>query len=145
MDFLLPVLIAILGIALIFYLFIAGNGTSTVKRSGLDKITIRKKWEEIEKSIASGNTSYLNSAVMEADKLFDYVLKGVTGNKQGTMGDRLKMAQKRFSDYSIYQGVWEAHKVRNRLAHEINAEIMSLESKRAVEKFKKGLKDLKIL
>lgn len=139
------VFFALLAGLILYFLILFKNLPQKKKRSSLDKTMIRNKWAEIEGLSRSGNISGINSAVMDADKLFDHVLKCLTGITQGTMADRLKASKERFSDYSIYQDVWEAHKVRNRLAHEINSEVLSLESKKALDKFKKGLKDLKVL
>jgi len=56
-------------------------------------------------------------AVIEADKLADMVLRkaGVRGE---SMADRLRAVEKTI-DRSVYQRMWEAHKVRNELVHEI--------------------------
>lgn len=57
-------------------------------------------------------------AIIEADKLVDTVLKkaGVEGE---SFADRLRKVEK-LIDRNIYNGMWEAHKARNELVHEIN-------------------------
>ncbi len=77
-----------------------------------------------------------NAAVLDADKLLDYALarKGF----QGTLGEKLKKAKNRFSDIN---GIWTAHKLRNKIAHELSQVSLS-EAKSALQKFKKGLQDL---
>ena len=57
-------------------------------------------------------------AVIEADKLVDTVLKkaGVEGE---SFADRLRKVEK-LIDRNTYNGMWEAHKARNELVHEIN-------------------------
>ena len=62
-----------------------------------------------------------------------------------TMGERLKIAQKRFSRYDIYQDVWEAHKLRNRVVHEVDNELLHHDAKKAIDYFRRGLRDLGIL
>ena len=57
-------------------------------------------------------------AVIEADKLADTVLKKA-GVKGESMAERLRQVEK-IADRSVYQRMWEAHKVRNELVHEIN-------------------------
>ena len=67
-------------------------------------------------------------AIIEADKLVDTVLKrgGVGGT---TMADRLRKAE-RVVDRKTYQDMWDAHKVRNQLVHEVYHDF---EPDRAVE------------
>ena len=57
-------------------------------------------------------------AVIEADKLADMVLRKA-GIKGESMAERLRGVEK-IVDRSVYQRMWEAHKVRNELVHEIN-------------------------
>lgn len=75
-------------------------------------------------------------AVLDADKILDYALskKGFEGH----LGEKLKKAGSRFSDLN---GLWSAHKLRNRIAHEMG-DIDASEAKRALSQFKKGLNDL---
>ena len=75
-------------------------------------------------------------AILDADKILDYALakKGFEGH----LGEKLKKAGSRFSDLN---GLWSAHKLRNRIAHEIG-DIPVGEAKRALAQFKKGLNDL---
>jgi transposase len=55
------------------------------------------------------------------------------------MGDRLKNARGSFMNNNA---VWEAHKLRNRLAHEQNVQLNSFSVDQALKGFKAGLKDL---
>lgn len=75
-------------------------------------------------------------AVLDADKLLDYAL--VRKGFQGSLGEKLKKAKNRFSDIN---GIWIAHKLRNKIAHELS-NIDFREAKNALVSFKKGLKDL---
>lgn len=77
-----------------------------------------------------------NAAVLDADKLLDYALarKGF----RGTLGEKLKKAKNRFSDIN---GIWIAHKLRNKIAHELS-QISLTEAQNALRKFKRGLQDL---
>lgn len=74
--------------------------------------------------------------IMDADKLLDYALgkKGFEGN----LGEKLKKSGAMFSDIN---GVWRAHKLRNRIAHELE-EIDVYEAKKALQQFKTALNDL---
>lgn len=119
------------------------KGTTKVHGKGhtLDKAFVKSKWLEIEASFAVAGASHMKSAVMEADKLVDYVLKakGISGQ---TMGERLKGAKKYFPHYADYDNLWFAHKVRNNIAHEAGHDLSSAEARRALEYYKKTLKIL---
>ena len=79
-------------------------------------------------------------AVSEADKLFDTALQAahVPGT---TMGERLKAAESRF-DSNLYSSLWEAHKLRNRLAHELGTQVSASDVQQALQCFKSGLRTL---
>lgn len=76
------------------------------------------------------------SAIMDADKVLDYAL-GIKGF-QGSVADKLKKAGPRFSDLN---GLWSAHKYRNKLAHELGKVDMG-EAKDALIQFKRALNEL---
>lgn len=77
------------------------------------------------------------AAVLEADKILDEALK--LKGFQGSMGEKLKQAGGLFTDQD---GVWAAHKLRNRLAHELNVTLEKGEGRAALGHFKQALKDL---
>lgn len=136
--------------AVIFVLLIkkgwilAGVKTRTGTRSSLDLSFVSGKWMEIEQLMSQGKPSSYKVAVMEADKLVDYVLKAKVGS-DGTMGDRMKKSQKLFSNYHDYQNLWEAHKMRNRIAHEADHEVFLVEVKKVISYFETALRGLKAL
>lgn len=82
------------------------------------KLQAKSNLNKIRGLTTSHDEMKLKSAVMEADKLLDYVLKSKR-IKGDTLGERLKNAKHLFKT-SSYNRVWEAHKLRNRLAHEMN-------------------------
>ena len=94
---------------------------------------IRNQWRMI------GQGHNPKNDILEADKLLDFAL-GKYGF-QGTLGEKLKKAEKLFSDKN---GVWFAHKMRNRFAHELDFEPSEFEFRKALESFHKALIDLKI-
>jgi len=102
-----------------------------------------KKWSVADKKFFQENwTRILNftdqkNAVMEADKLLDSVLK--KRGYQGSMGDKLKKHGQVFSDLN---GLWTAHKLRNKLAHELDFRLSDAEAKQAIRTFKKAFEDL---
>ncbi len=80
-------------------------------------------------------------AIMDADKLLDYCLRKRGGGKfdKMSLGEKLKKSEGYFSDIN---GVWSAHKMRNKIAHELNLKLSDQDAKRAMSQFKKALKDL---
>lgn len=75
-------------------------------------------------------------AVLDADKLLDYALE--RQGFEGSLGEKLKLAGFRFSDLDA---IWNAHKLRNKIAHELK-DVDVGEAKLALQRFKKGLNDL---
>ncbi|MCC7197033.1 hypothetical protein IT413_02435 [Candidatus Peregrinibacteria bacterium] len=76
-------------------------------------------------------------AIMEADKILDKLLEH--RGYSGSLGDKLKRADAIFTDVN---SVWEAHKLRNRLAHELGFHVSPEMAKRALKSFEKAYKDL---
>jgi hypothetical protein len=130
-------LIALAIVLLVAIVLFAGIGKLNKKRSGLDHAYYQKQWQTIEGYKNSGGAG-LQLAVLEADKLLDHALKhrGYAGQ---TMGDRLKSARGSFMNNDA---VWQAHKLRNRLAHEQNVSLNSLTVDQALRGLKAALKDL---
>jgi hypothetical protein len=105
------------------------------KRSKINPATqqkFQKHWHAILKSDPK-------TAILDADKLLDQALKlkGYTG----TLGEKMKKAGQLFSDRN---GIWSAHKLRNRIAHELDVKVSEKETRTALTQFKKALRDLGI-
>lgn len=96
----------------------------------------QKKWLELLARVKTPEGMAL--AVIDADKLLDEALKK-KGYKGKTMGERLVAAQR---EMSSNDGVWYAHKLRNRLVHESNIRLRETEAKNALSGIKQALKDL---
>ena len=104
----------------------------------LDVERYRVKYLEIENHLKRDESSSYQLTVLNADKLVDQALieRGVKGQ---TMGERMKNSVQLFSDLN---GVWAAHKLRNRIAHESDVNVTYNEAQYALGCFKKALKDL---
>jgi hypothetical protein len=74
-----------------------------------------KQWARVTDHINSENPSDWRLAILEADIMLDDLLTkiGCTGK---TIGDKLQQVDK--SDFNNIDKAWEAHKVRNMIAHE---------------------------
>ena len=97
------------------------------------------RWAEISRHIDSTNEGEWKFAVIEADKLVDDVLKsgGFAGE---SMGERLMNIDK--SQLVSLDGLWDAHKTRNRLVHDSNYFLRYAEAKRAVRLYEETLREL---
>ncbi len=73
------------------------------------------KWERILAHIESQNPSDWRLAILEADIMLDEMLDGMGYHAQ-TLGDKLKSIER--SDFTNIDRAWEAHNVRNAIAHE---------------------------
>lgn len=98
----------------------------------------RAKWLSIEQSLDRDNSQTAHLAVLNADKLVDQALRD-RGFKGATMGERMKTAKATWSDRN---SIWEAHKLRNKIAHESDAKVSYDAARRALAGFKRALKDL---
>ena len=79
---------------------------------------ILKKLEEIDVLVQTTHENDLRTALIKIDALLDSVLqqKRIPGE---SLGERLKNARQHF-DHSTYNAVWEAHKLRNKIVHEVD-------------------------
>lgn len=104
----------------------------------LDQDKYRSKWLSIETRLKHDDENTFTVCILEADKLLDQALRdrGMAGK---TMGDRMKQCQGKWSNGN---GVWAAHKLRNRIAHEPDVNVDYTRTKQALVAYKQGLKDL---
>lgn len=103
------------------------------------------QWQRIEGIMAQPGLESSKSAMFEADKLMDAALRQ-NGFRGETMGERLKNARDHFgSNNPVYQGIWEAHKMRNAMAHEIGFDLPKSVAQQQLDKFKAGLQYLRVM
>lgn len=74
-----------------------------------------EKWESVKTHIASSNQNDWRQAIMDADIILDNLLTQM-GYQGDSIGEKLKRVSK--GDFATLNEAWEAHKVRNRVAHE---------------------------
>ena len=131
---------------LLIFAVITAKGSNKAKspsygrRSTVDKTQIQAKWQSIQ-AVSKSGASGLRNSVLEADKLLDYVMKQ-QGYPGETMADRLRVAQKEFSNRDA---VWRAHKLRNSMAHDIDFDLVKSQAMGALNDFERALKELKAL
>ena len=111
-----------------------GQGKPTIRFSAK---TVQSRWSIVQTMTSQGGNG-LRQAIMEADKLLDYVLQG-KGYRGDTMAERMKSANREFSRRN---DVWAAHKLRNALAHEVDFDLVPSQVKQSVKAFERAIKDL---
>lgn len=78
-----------------------------------------KKWEQVLAHVASGNHNEWRLAILEADIILDEIVYERFGDLGDTLGERLKKVDR--SDFNTIDKAWEAHRIRNSIAHEGSA------------------------
>ena len=102
---------------------------------------VQNRWNEILSHIDSVREGEWKFAIIEADKLVDDQLKNFFPGE--TMGERLMNIDK--TNLLTIDGLWEAHKVRNRLAHDTNYFLRHAEAVRSIRLYEATLKELELL
>ena len=104
----------------------------------LDVDKYRSRWLSIETQLKRDDQHSHTVCVLNADKLLDQALRdrGVSGK---TMAERMKQYQGKWTNGN---GIWAAHKVRNKLAHEPDARIDYERARQALVAYKQALKDV---
>jgi len=113
-----------------------------VSENELPRKEFAQNWQNILNKVESGDENSYKIAVIEADKMLDDVLKRI-GCAGADMGERLKQITPR--QLSNIDEIWQAHKARNRIAHEPEFRLTQSQAKRAVEIFQRALEDLQAI
>ncbi|MEK7461069.1 MAG: hypothetical protein AAB647_02540 [Patescibacteria group bacterium] len=107
----------------------------------LDRNAYQKRWWNITELAGHKNSEqHWQQAVIEADKLVDQAMRELAF-PGASFGERLRAAERRF-DRSSYQNMWDAHKLRNQIAHEVGSRIDRAKANRALMAFERGLRVL---
>lgn len=79
------------------------------------KVGMHPRWEHIQSLVEGNSPSEWREAIIEADIMLDDVLakEGYVGDG---VGEKLKSADS--TELKTLQNAWEAHKVRNQIAHQ---------------------------
>ena len=104
----------------------------------LDVGYYRNRWQTVEDSIDKTNSPSFALAVLNADKLVDQAMQQ-KNYKGTTMGERLKSSKGQWTNENA---LWTAHKIRNKIAHEPDANLTYDLTKQALAAFRQALKDL---
>ncbi len=101
------------------------------------------RWGNIQKLSESDSESDWRVSIIEADSMLEESLKnkGVIGD---TVGELLEAT--RSSGYKYIQDAWDAHIMRNKIAHEGSKEALSkIETRRTIRMFQKFFEELDVI
>lgn len=93
-----------------------------------DKV-LNDKWAKVLTHVDSPSSNDWLLAIIEADIILAEILEKM-GYQGDTIGEKLKRVEK--SDFETLDQAWEAHKVRNAIAHQSNFSISQREAKRVI-------------
>lgn len=128
-------ILAILIVAVLVFVMILLTGK---RNYTFNKEAYQARFLEIENKLKQENPASYVVTVINGDKLLDKAMSemGIAGK---TMGDRLKKCGDKFSNLNA---VWQAHKLRNAIAHETDLEVSYKRAFNALQIYKQALKDL---
>lgn len=101
------------------------------------------RWKHIQELMGSSNPSDWRAAILEADIMLDDMLtrQGYTGEG---IGEKLKSVDP--ADFATLQDAWEAHKVRNQIAHEGSSfQISQLLAQRTVARYEAVFREFELI
>ena len=99
-------------------------------------------WNKIVEKSQSMDENQRKFAIIEADTLIEKIL-ALAGYDGENLGAKLKQVER--GDIESLDDLWEAHKVRNRIAHEANYKLSIEYTKAAISRYEKVLKELEYI
>ncbi|MEK7606337.1 MAG: hypothetical protein AAB458_01970 [Patescibacteria group bacterium] len=101
------------------------------------------KWEHVITLSTSENPGDWRIAILEADIMLDELVTSM-GNHGDTLGEKLKGIEQ--SDFATLEMAWEAHKIRNRIAHHGSDFILThREAKRVIDLYRQVFEEFDIV
>lgn len=147
--FIIKIVIAVLSAGIAVWLIVLSNRLADLNRQITETVNVppaepalggplQNRWGEILKHLDSVHEGEWKYSVIEADKLVDDQLKLYFAGE--TMGERMMGLDK--TKLLTIDGLWEAHKIRNQLAHDTNYFLRHAEAVRAVKLYEQTLQEL---
>lgn len=106
------------------------------------KPEVNEKWQKVLSYMSSNNPNEWKLGIIEADNLLDELIKTMRLPGE-SLGERLKNIEP--SDFMTLNEAWEAHKVRNRIAHESAYTPSENEARRAIANYARVFEEFKII
>lgn len=101
------------------------------------------RWKYIQKLVDSPNESDWRVAIIEADTMLNELLED-RGYSAPTLAEKLKQADA--GTFSNLQNAWDAHNMRNKIAHEgSDLSITELEARRTIKMYQNVFEELRAI
>jgi hypothetical protein len=113
-----------------------------IKQKEIDR-NANPRWHYIQTLIESPNESDWRVAIIEADSMLEESLKekGLSGS---TVSELLEAAKE--SGYRSIQDAWDAHLVRNQIAHEgLDFPLSQIEGRRTIKMFQNFFEEIRVV
>lgn len=107
-----------------------------------DKNKNLEEWQKILSKGASLDENERKFAIIAADTLIEKILN-LAGYSGENLGERLKKIEP--SDLDSLNNLWEAHKIRNRIAHEADYKLSKEDAEAALKNFESTLRELEYI
>lgn len=112
-----------------------------VKAHDVPKTHLR--WERIKEQTGSDSEQQWRLAILEADIMLNELLD-VQGYRGETMGEKMKAVDR--ANFNTIDLAWEAHKIRNRIAHEGSAHLLNArEARRVISLYERVFKEFRVV
>jgi hypothetical protein len=96
---------------------------------------LAERWERVQTQISSENPNDWRQAILEADIMLEDVLTTMGYQGEG-IGEKLKRVE--LGDMKTRQDAWDAHLIRNRIAHDgADFPLTKYEAQRVINQYKK--------
>ncbi len=117
------------------------SGIKESKESG--HMEINPKWKLVETHINSDDQDKWKFAIIEADIILNELLDSLNFPGE-SIGEKLKAVEQ--SDFKHIEEAWEAHKIRNAIAHEGSDFLMNQrEAQRVIGLYEKVFREFEII
>jgi|GEM_PF-465264 len=101
------------------------------------------RWDRITSEINSDNEQQWRLAILEADIMLNELLDTL-GYRGETMADKMRTVER--ADFNSIDLAWEAHRARNRIAHESSeTPIIAREARRVIDLYTKVFREFQFV
>lgn len=101
------------------------------------------RWNRIEEQAGSSNPESWRLAILEADIMLSELLD-IQGYKGETIADKMKQVNR--AQFNSIDDAWEAHKIRNRIAHEgTKMDLTPRDVRNAIALYRRAFKEFKYI
>jgi hypothetical protein len=119
------------------------GGSASDSTEEESEVLKNEKWENVQRLILSNNESDWRQAIIEADIMLGDLLTA-SGYHGDTIGDKLQSVEP--SDFRTLNEAWEAHKIRNKIAHDgASFQLNEREAKQTINQFEIVFKEFQII